>query len=77
MKRKYNKSNTGNPSSLKRAASQPHFIPTINKTIAEINHPSSRIQPPKYNSTRPIRVQLPEYFNIPKFIDFDLFSHNQ
>jgi hypothetical protein len=58
---------------MKRAQSHSHFTLTQNKTLAELNHLSTRNATNLYHPSHPLRVALPDYFNIPRFIDRDLF----
>lgn len=52
-----------------RNSSHANFSYTQTKTIAEINHVSAKQQRPIYSTLKPFRILLPNYFNIPKFID--------
>ncbi len=49
---------------------------TLNKTLAEINKVSVKLSEYKFHVNKPVRIVLPEYFNIPKFEDQHL-SYNQ
>lgn len=45
------------------------FKPTHETTIAELNKVSIRETPQHYHPNYPLRISLPEYFNIPSFKD--------
>jgi hypothetical protein len=54
---------------LPRNHSHKAFTFDQTKTIAEINHVSSRHHKYFYSPFKPFRILLPGYFNIPNFID--------
>ena len=60
--------------SIKRAKSHVTFTYNQNKTLAELNHVSAKNQPLAYHPNKPCRILLPDYFNVPKFIDRSLFD---
>jgi len=60
---------------LGRNCSQPSFTYDQTKTIAELNHVSSRHHNPVYSASKPFRIVLPDYFNIPKFTDQPIIGH--
>lgn len=68
MERKNNKEG------MKHSQSHSHFSLTQNKTLAELNHLSTRSTTHPYHPSLPLRVVLPDYFNVPRFTDHDLFQ---
>lgn len=58
---------------MRRNNSHPNFVFSQNRTLAELNL-STKNRPQVYHPLHPVRVHLPEYFNIPKFQDKDILN---
>lgn len=58
-----------NPMKFQSSTEAVRFKPTHETTIAELNKVSIRETPQHYHPNYPLRISLPEYFNIPSFKD--------
>jgi hypothetical protein len=60
---------------ITRNTSHQHFTCSPTRTLAEINRVSARSRPPRLSPSCPLRITLPDFFNIPRFQDMPLTAN--